>query len=190
MNPADPIWPAPPSPDPPRKRRLPRAVRTSLLILVILPFALLGFRALAFDSFVVTGRSMEPTFFAGERILVETIAFRVRDLERGDIVVYEHPDEPGRRLIQRVVAFPGEVVETGDGVLYVNGQAVPEPYVDVNGNARGHCGPHEVPPGKYFMLGDQRALALDSRRIGFIPADRIVGRLVLRYYPPSRVRWF
>lgn len=168
-------------------RRVRAAAFELLKTLVLVIVLVLTIRAFVVEAYVINGRSMEPTFHDSERLLISKFAPRFESLNRGDIVIFEHPDEPGKRLIKRVLGFPGEFVRIERGILFVNGQRVDEPYLE--SDAGGDFDTKEVPDGHFFVLGDNRGISNDSRRIGFIPQDRVLGKALLLFYPPSKVRF-
>ena len=116
------------------------------------------------------------TAFGWERSLLP-----IRDIRRGDVVVFKHPDTPEVDFIKRVAGLPGDSVAVRGGFLYVNGDLVEEPYVGKlyrDGAARPN-GPVTVPEGEYFLMGDHRNRSADSREWGTVPAHLIKGRAFL-----------
>jgi signal peptidase I len=103
-------------------------------------------------------------------------------------VVFNPPNGEGDALIKRVIAIPGDQVELRDGAVWVNGQLLDEPYV--NGqvtSCNSACSPLQLKAGAYFLMGDNRSSSLDSRSFGPVHAERIVGRVVMRYWPLDQV---
>ncbi len=154
-------------------------------ILVALLLALL-LRGFVVDSIVVQGYSMEPSLHHGERLLVNKIVYRFRPPERGDVVVFRYPLDPSRDFIKRVVGRPGDRVEVMDGVVYINGQPVDEPYVNNLGGS--NLGPQVIPPDTLFVMGDNRINSEDSRYFGPVPVKSIKGRAFFIFWPPGGVR--
>ncbi|MDQ7858166.1 MAG: signal peptidase I [Armatimonadota bacterium] len=138
------------------------------------------------QAYMVDQYSMEPTLLPHDRVLVNKFLYRLGEPQRGDIVVLRYPRDPGRNYIKRLVAVPGDRVEIRDGRLRVNGTPIEEIYV--NGTPTGDYGPEVVPEGSYFVLGDNRNNSEDSRAFGFVRRDLIVGRAMLIYWPPARMR--
>ena len=138
------------------------------------------------QAFRVQGHSMEPTLRDGERLLVDKLTYRFREPRRGEVVVFRVPGDPSRRFIKRLIGLPGDVVEFRDGRVLLNGQVLDEPYA--SGPTRGPQVPEVVPPGRYFVLGDNRANSEDSRfqEVGFVPRRYLVGRAVWVFWPPNR----
>lgn len=137
------------------------------------------------QAFKVQGTSMSPELKDGERILVNKFLYYFGEIDRGDVVVFWYPEDPELSFIKRVVALPGETVEIRAGAVFVNGKIVEEPYVSgANADLRSYP-PHEVRPGHYFVLGDNRKGSNDSRSWGLVPKRYIYGKAFLRIWPPA-----
>ena len=143
---------------------------------------LLGVKWFVAEPFSVPARSMAPTLEPGDHVLVNKLAYRTGDPQRGDLAVVKAP-RTGELLLKRVVGVGGDEVEIRDGVLYVNGRAPREPYVDHDASDSVYFGPVEVPAGRLFVLGDNRANSDDSRQLGPVAADDAIGRVDLRVWP-------
>ncbi|MSQ24551.1 MAG: signal peptidase I [Chloroflexi bacterium] len=102
--------------------------------------------------------------------------------ERGDIAVFLSPTPPERDFIKRVVGLPGDIVEVRGGRVHLNGVLQEEPYI--RGPANYQSPPQVVPRGEYFVLGDNRSNSSDSHIWGFLPADNLIGKAWLTYWPP------
>jgi signal peptidase I len=151
-----------------------------------------------FQAFYIPSESMRPTLNVGDRVLVNKMSYRLHDVNRGDIVVFETPpnadDANGtiKDLVKRVIALPGETIEARDGVVYINGRQLEEPYLS-NGvrtcapnSSPGTCanfGPEEIPSDHVFVMGDNRAASKDSRVFHPIEESSIVGRVFVRIWP-------
>jgi signal peptidase I len=158
------------------------------LLLRDLAFALLV--AALFVVFVmqpvkVEGTSMLPRLHDGERIFVNKLVYyHLPKLERGDIVVFWYPDDPDKSYIKRVIGLPGELMEIRDGIIYVNGQELKEPYIEPERNVtRLNHAPVLIKPHYYFVAGDNRDQSYDSRSWGLVPEKYIYGKALLRYWP-------
>jgi signal peptidase I len=164
------------------------------------------------QAFYIPSRSMEPTLDVGDRVVVNRLSYRLGAPQRGQVVVFlrqtggraaapESPVSWVRRavaqglggappgsedLIKRVVAGPGEVVQGGQGRVWVNGRALVEPYLRA-GSFTSDFGPLRVPPGHYWVMGDNREDSSDSRVFGPIPRSALVGRAVGTVWPPQRL---
>lgn len=130
----------------------------------------------------VDGFSMIPTLEDGEFVLVSKLNYRLGKVERGDIVVFHYPVDPKQELIKRVIGLPGDTVKVMDGVVSVNTQVLDEPYI---ADAPRYSGEWIVPEGHVFVLGDNRNDSSDSHQWGYLPLEKIVGKAVVIYWPPS-----
>ncbi len=128
----------------------------------------------------VEGYSMEPTLYGRQRLIIEKLSYRLHKPDRGDIVVIRVPgfDE---LLIKRVIGLPGDTLEIKNGVVYINGQVLDEPYV--NGHPRGNYPRTKIPEGYIFVMGDNRNNSNDSRSFGPVAIQNIVGHAWMRYWP-------
>ncbi len=147
--------------------------------------------------------SMVPTIMVGDRLLIDKFTVRdnfvdplplapVHQMKRGDILVFKFPEHPDVLYVKRLIGLPGETLEIRDKTVFINGEPLDEPYkvhedpstFHRRGDAhafftdvkRDNFGPIEIPPGNYFMMGDNRDNSADSRYFGFLPHDYIVGR--------------
>lgn len=154
-----------------------------------------------FQAFYIPSASMEPTLEKGDRVLVNKLSYDLHDVNRGDVVVFELPqDSVGtdgiKDLIKRVVGLPGDTIESRDGVVYVNDGRLAEPYLPagtLTGDTTNGNNPsierQVVPDGTVFVMGDNRANSHDSRYAdrGPIPIDAIVGRAFVIVWPPGKM---
>ncbi|CAM9285714.1 unnamed protein product [Chrysoparadoxa australica] len=151
--------------------------------------------ALLFRTFIVEPRfipslSMFPTFEVGDQLAVEKVTKLVRPYERRDVVVFHPPDaffdfsSRGRdeALIKRVVAVAGDQVVVKGGKLLINGEVQQEDYVLEEPEY--DLGPIVVPSGNLLVLGDNRNHSLDGHVWGYLPTENVIGRAVLKYWPP------
>jgi signal peptidase I len=129
-------------------------------------------------------RSMEPSFYQGDHIMVNKVTYRSSDPQRGDVIVFDPPFESPYPFIKRLIGLPGDTVEIKDGKVFINGIALEEAYIvtppDYTMLAR------EVPGDEYFVLGDNRNDSNDSHAGWTVPRDNIIGRAWFTYWPPSR----
>ena len=183
----------------PRKKRQ----KYEWLILVVISLVVaLVVRAFLIQAFYIPSESMSPTLKTNDRVLVNKLAYRFSDVERGDIVVFHAP--PGaatngvKDLIKRVVGLPGDTIEGRDGIVYINGRPLDEPYLrpEVRSTT---FGPKTVPESGscdtenpengdgpcFFMMGDNRQGSRDSTKFGPIGEDAIVGRAFVKIWPLS-----
>ena len=200
---------APKDEDAPKKRsglgflgELPILIVTALVLALVI-------KAFVFQAFFIPSSSMEATLFPGDRVLVNKIPYYFGDPKRGDIIVFENPDpnaqvdrgivggfvhwlaqglgvssNPEEDFIKRVIGEPGDVVEGRNGKVYVNGEAIDEPYLR---EETGDFAPETVPEGELFVMGDNRDSSRDSRYgLGTVPMDKVVGQAFVKIWPPGR----
>lgn len=159
----------------------------STVVFIVAVFTLLQ---LALPRSVVHGKSMEPNFEEGQRLVISRLNYLFGQPQRGDIIVFnppnQDPDEPS--LIKRVIGIPGDVIEMRDQQLYINGELQVEPYINEPCD-RSHCPDKrwELGPDEYFMMGDNRNHSNDSRRFGPVPRENVVGEALLRFWPPQNI---
>ncbi|NLE99522.1 MAG: signal peptidase I [Anaerolineales bacterium] len=157
------------------------------LISTVLPAVLIALFINVFvaRAMVVDGPSMQPNLTYNQRVIVEKASYHLlHGPRRGDVIVVEVPGEP-QPLIKRVVALAGETVEVREGSVFIDGQALAEPWGTLDGGPS--LSPSIVPPLHVFVLGDNRANSLDSRYFGPVSLDIIVGRALFSYWPPSQI---
>jgi signal peptidase I len=175
-------------------------LQTVLLTLVIF----LAVRAVV-QNFKVEGASMEPTLHSGQYLLINKVGYLRVDgtplawfvkpdpasgggylfggPQRGDIVVFRSPVQPDKDFIKRVIGVPGDTIEIRGGQVYVNDQPIDEPYIR---DRTPYLVPRQtVPPGHYYVLGDNRPNSSDSHVWGLVPAENIIGRAWVSYWPPN-----
>jgi signal peptidase I len=131
----------------------------------------------------VEGTSMAPLLSDQERIFINKFVYRFEPIQRRDVVVFWYPLDHSKSFIKRVIGLPGESVEIRQGVVYVNGRAIDEPYVPAQYEDMSDYGPVRVPRDSYFVMGDHRISSNDSRVFGCVPSKFIYGRAVFAYWP-------
>ncbi|UXR70093.1 MULTISPECIES: signal peptidase I [unclassified Staphylococcus] len=146
----------------------------------------------------VQGDSMDPTLKDGDRLIVNKIGKTLGHLDNGNVIVF-HADESAD-YVKRIIGKPGDHVEYKNDQLYLNGKKVDEPYLAYNlkhktydeitgplnsQDLQGSDGKYKIPKDKYLVLGDNREVSKDSRTIGLIDKDQIVGKVSLRFWPVS-----
>ena len=135
----------------------------------------------------VEGTSMQPQLVDQERIFVNRFIYRFKDIQRGDVVVFWYPRDRSKSFIKRVLGIPGDEVELRNGLVYVNGAKVDEPYLKPEFRDYKTFRKVVVPSGQYFVLGDHRNSSNDSRSWGFVAQRLIYGKAIFSYWPFSRV---
>jgi len=140
------------------------------------------------QPFIVEGASMDPTFETGNYLIVDELTYRFRPPERGSILIFKYPKDPRKSFIKRVIGLPGERVAISDGQVtitnaeYPEGFVLDEPYVILGKKDSSN---YILGAGEYFVLGDNRASSADSRIWGPVPENNIVGRPIVRLFPPA-----
>jgi signal peptidase I len=192
------------------KKHIVREYAESILIAVILALII---RTFLVQAFKIPSGSMEDTLAIGDHILVNKFLYgskipftdkrilKIRDPQRGDVIVFEYPEDPSKDFIKRVIGTPGDVIEEKDKQVYVNGQPYVNPHevhkekdlIPREQNPRDNFGPVKVPVDSYFMMGDNRDRSYDSRFWGFVKNPKIKGLAFIKYWSWDsvrfRVRW-
>jgi signal peptidase I len=179
-----------------RRRRRHSATRNAVEWVLVLIGALvvaLVVKTWLFQAFYIPSGSMEPTLRVGDRVLVNKISYDLEDVDRGDIVVFERPDDWGTGdiddLIKRVIGLPGERISVVDGVVTIDGEALAEPWLAAGTTTpsffqESGCVPEcTIPADSVFVLGDNRTNSDASNHFGALPFDRVVGRAFVRVWP-------
>lgn len=164
------------------------ALREWLETVIIALVIALVIRQFVVQVYVVEGQSMEPTLHTSQRLLVNKALFRLRTPQAGEVVVLQDPGQPRRELIKRVVAVGGETVEVRKGVVYVNDQALSEPYKNTLFTNYQDTPKVLVAAGHIFVMGDNRGQSLDSRLIGSIPLSKVDGKAFFLFWPLAEMR--
>jgi signal peptidase I len=192
-----------PQPPPSDDKRVPPWAKYTIVgaaiewIVIIVAALAVAFLVKTFliQAFYIPSASMEPTLDISDRILVNKLSYRLHEIHRGDIVVFERPDcavrDPEiKDLVKRVVGLPGDTVQGRSGGVLVNGRRLEESYLPSD-QSTSDFGPVEVPPGKLWLMGDNRENSSDSRVLcggpTFIDEDAVVGRAFVRVFPVTRL---
>lgn len=187
------------APDQLKKKHIVREYAESIIVAVILALII---RTFIVQAFKIPSGSMEDTLAIGDHILVnkfiygmkipfaDTRFLKIRHPKRGDVIVFEYPEDPSKDFIKRVIGTPGDTVEVKDKKVYVNGSLYQNPHevhkeADTyprEQNPRDNMGPVKVPSDSYFMMGDNRDRSYDSRFWGFVKSDKIKGLAFIKYW--------
>jgi signal peptidase I len=173
-----------------RQKKKRRAGLTELVITVVVAFVLVFgvVRPFVVEAYRIPSESMVPTLQIGDRILANKFIYRFTEPERRDIVVFHSVDEADdQTLIKRVVGVAGDEIQVRDGVLYVNGEAQEEPYLNEDPPFTGSYGPTVVPEGHIWVMGDNRGNSADSRVFGPLPLENLEGEAFMRFWPLSKI---
>lgn len=152
----------------------------------------LGIRTFVAEARYIPSESMLPTLEVNDRLIVEKVSYHFQGPNRGDIIVFQPTDQLKQQnpslkdaFIKRVIGLPGETVEVMNGRVYINNKPIPESYIESLPDYQ--WGPEVVPPNSYLVLGDNRNNSYDSHFWGYVPKQNIIGRAVVRFWPPARV---
>lgn len=172
-----------------------KAIITALILAMLI-------RAYIIQAFKIPSGSMTPTLLIGDHILVNKFlygtkipfsgkrVFMFKKPERGDIIVFKYPENPSKDFIKRVVAAEGDVIESKNKMIHVNGSKVNEPYARHTDSSmrpmgiepRDNFGPVIVPKDKYFVMGDNRDQSYDSRYWGYVDIKDVKGKALILYW--------
>lgn len=184
--------------DTPKKGKFREYVEAFGIALVIA----LVVRTLLIQAFKIPSSSMENTLLVGDHIFVNKFIYgyhipftkgrvlQFKSPERGDIIVFVFPEDTEKDFIKRVIGVPGDVIEVRQKTVYLNGQPIREDYArfvegaDPEGlvRARDDMPAIQVPPGKYFVMGDNRDRSYDSRFWGFVDSEAVIGKAMFIYF--------
>src|SRR5512138_2282771 len=181
------------------KKHIVREYAESIVIAILLALII---RTFLVQAFKIPSGSMEDTLAIGDHILVNKFLYgtmipftdkrvlTIREPKRGDVVVFEYPEDPSKDFIKRVVGLPGDVVEGRDKKIFVNDKPYENPHevhkekevIPKAQNPRDSFGPVTVPAGSYFVMGDNRDRSYDSRFWGFVKNDKLKGLAFIKYW--------
>jgi signal peptidase I len=198
------------TPAPAGKKHIVREYAESIAIAIILALII---RTFVVQAFKIPSGSMEDTLAIGDHILVNKFIYgskipftdsrllRIRDPKRGDVIVFEYPEDPSKDFIKRVIGTPGDVIEVKNKRVFVNGEPYVNPHEVHKENEifsreqqpRDNFGPVKVPENSFFVMGDNRDRSYDSRFWGFVKNSKIKGLAFIKYWSwdstKFRVRW-
>jgi signal peptidase I len=178
---SSPAVPDPPAPTTAHSLRNEIRVWTrDLLIAIGLALVIIVF---LYQPVKVEGTSMAPLLSDQERIFINKFVYRFEPIQRRDVVVFWYPLDRSKSFIKRIIGLPGETVEIRQGIVYVNGDPIQEPYVPTQYEDMSDFGPIRVPRDSYFVMGDHRISSNDSRVFGPVASKYIYGRAVFAYWP-------
>lgn len=160
-------------------------VRFSLIaLLIVVPI-----RMFIAQPFIVSGASMEETFFSGEYLIVDQASYYFHSPERGDVVVFRYPRDPSKFFIKRVIGVPGDTITITDATVRISNAEYPQGFIleesYITSMQAGANLTEKLGEREYFVMGDNRDQSSDSRSWGVLQEERIVGRAFLRLFPPQ-----
>ena len=145
-------------------------------------------RTFIVELYIVDGPSMRPTLQHEERLVVNKFIYKVRNPEKGEILIFKYPRDTSRDFIKRVIAVGGDTIEIKEGRVYVNDQMLKEDYILEKTRTEYHK--VTVPEGTLFVMGDNRNNSDDSRfaDVGFVPLDLVKGKAVIVFWPLDNIQ--
>ena len=161
--------------------------------LVVAAVLAISIRTFILGPYKIPTGSMRPNLMEGDRIFVDKLTYRFREPQRGEVIVFKYPLDRKKDFVKRLIALGGEAVEIREGQIYINGRRLENPlsiatrfYYNRDDWDFGKQGQKvQVPPGHFFVLGDNSAQSSDSRNWGFVAHKDVVGRAVLIWWPPK-----
>lgn len=170
---------------PKEEHTLTEILRFSLIALIIV----IPIRMFVAQPFIVSGASMQETFYTGEYLIVDQLTYQFSEAKRGDVIVFRYPKDPSKFFIKRVIGEPGDTVNIEGSTVRIsnaqnpNGFILNEPYI--KNMANGSAVTEILGDREYFVMGDNRDQSSDSRVWGVLQEERIIGRAYLRLFPFS-----
>lgn len=165
-------------------------IKIVLLALVIV----IPIRYFVFQPFIVKGLSMTPAFHDGDYLIIDEFSYRFKEPQRGEVIVFKYPQDLSQRFIKRIVGLPQEKVELRNEQIIITDKFGETTVLDESNYllSQGWLGEMEVNLGEdeYFILGDNRAHSFDSRKWGPLSKEHIIGRVLLRAWPPKAMAYF
>ena len=188
--------------DQPEAHNMSKVLRDWIVVIAIALGAAMLVRVYVLQQFYISGPSMETTLFQNNRVLVNKLSYRLHDIHRGDVVVFDRVTTNGGTvahddLIKRVIAVGDDTIQIKQCVVYINGTATSEPYLDkdvqaivdpVNRCRVSNFPATKIPKHQLFVMGDNRTESFDSRSFGAISDDLVVGRAFAIVWPFARIR--
>ncbi|MDP2921668.1 MAG: signal peptidase I [Candidatus Omnitrophota bacterium] len=162
-----------------------------IIIAVILALII---RTFVVQAFKIPTGSMRMTLVEGDRILVNKFIYRFKQPERGDVIVFISPEDKKKDFIKRLVGLPGETIQISNGAILINNNPIEKDskLSQWHYYNRGDFGVEgenvTIPKDAYFVLGDNSVSSRDSRYWGFMPKKYLLGKAMLIYWPPNRIR--
>lgn len=156
---------------------------------IVMMILIIGALQFALPRSIIKGHSMEPNLEEGQRLAASPLPYIFGTPQRGDIVMLYPVEEDGPNLVKRIIGLPGESILIQDGILFVNGNRISEPYLENNCTSCAD-GFWQLGDNDYFILGDNRPVSRDSRAYGSVSGDHIMGKVLFRWFPLDELTWF
>jgi signal peptidase I len=168
-----------------------------LIVLIAALLVSLTVRTFVIQTYLIPSPSMNPTFYNGNRILVNKLSVDFGTINVGDIVVFKAPsdvakicNDPVADLVKRVIGVPGDSLSSKGNTIYVNGKKLHQKWSHFPSLGGEEIQPMTLPAGQYFMMGDNHANSCDSRMWGTVPRSDIIGKVFLKIWPLSEWHWY
>ncbi len=160
------------------------------VVILIAAAIVFPIRKFIFQPFIVSGSSMEPTYYTGDYLIIDELGYRFSEPNRGDVIVFSYPQNPEQKFIKRIIGLPGETIEIKGGKVFVQQKEknfeLQELYLPPSSmtieEKRLSLGSEE-----YFVMGDNRMASYDSRKWGALPKDKIIGRVLIKVFSPKKI---
>ncbi|OQA21089.1 MAG: Signal peptidase I T [Actinobacteria bacterium ADurb.Bin346] len=158
-----------------------------LIVAVIAAMISIGLRIFVIEPFIVPTPSMSPTLLVGDKVIVNKLEYKYREIKRGDIVAIYSPLEK-KNLVKRVIGLQNEVISFDkEGEVFIDGKKIEETYLPKDFVVSYENRSYEIGEDEYFVMGDNRNNSADSRVFGPIRSDKIFGKVIFIYGPLSRI---
>lgn len=170
--------------------KVKKEIREWAVSLAVAIVSVLLIRSFLFTIIRVDGPSMMNTLQNGDRLMVNVLTLKMDGPQRFDVVILHYPNK-SEQYVKRVIGLPGETLEVRGGVLYIDGEAISEPFLDDELTekfdlASRNIGPIEIPEGQYYVMGDNRDNSNDSRAVGLIDESMFIGKVRYILWPLDR----
>ena len=166
-----------------------------LQIVAIAAIVVVPIRYFVFQPFLVKGASMESSFHDGDYLIIDELSYRLREPQRGEVVVFHYPFDPSQRFIKRVIGLPGEAISIKDSRVIITNSGGERAVLDETYLGDGIITTPDMPEillkqDEYFVLGDNRPHSFDSRKWGEVASKYIIGRVIIRAWPPDTLETY
>ncbi len=156
-------------------------------IVIIALVIVIPIRYFLFQPFLVSGESMEPNFKEGDYLIVDELSYRLREPQRGEVIVFKYPFDTSKRFIKRIIGLPGETIEIKEGKVFIikdnNTEVLDESKYLPEGLENKKNIKIFIPEDNFFVLGDNRNVSADSTSWGLLPRKNIIGQVYVRIWP-------
>ena len=170
-----------------KAKKITREVIGYLIAIISAVVLAILIRTFIFEPFIVPTPSMEQTLMVGDKVIINKLSYNFTDVERGDVIAFHSPIEEGKELVKRAIAIEGDEISlNSEGEIFINGERLDEGYLPDGQDIKYLNQVITVGEDEVFVMGDNRNNSFDSRFFGNISEDKIFGKFVIIYWPPSR----